>query len=375
MRGILGHLPLITILSICLLAACATTSTRIEQTDLYARYLKVTKTQAGKDPLIGIWQGSKGGKTVILAIVENDEKDSEKLKAVILNGSEYQFGYSDGSPWFYVTPMAAKGTYAGRINYKDIFWSRWYPTHVVMKDMYSFTTNDDLPTHVKSPGGRITSYVRREQVVTVDDIARSSGTGFLVRNTNLVVTALHVVDRAKSIGVRFPDGQIFPVEIVGRDAGNDVAILRLDFFDPSPHRGLRIGQQWDAHPGETVHALGYPLGEALGKQPSIVSGQVSAAVGMNEAPNQFRITTPINPGNSGGPILNSRGEVIGIAVAVIRDQKIEGVAFGIKIDAAIPLLRQLSVDLSKEETPVMSADEIFKGFATDVVYIRVMNNE
>jgi S1-C subfamily serine protease len=213
--------------------------------------------------------------------------------------------------------------------------------------------------------------MRKEQVVTVDDIARSSGTGFLIRNTNLIITAHHVVGKAKTIGVRLPDGNIFPAEIVGRDAQNDIAILRLEFFTPSPERGFHLDSDSDVAAGETVHALGYPLGETLGKQPSIVSGQVSATVGINNAQSQFRITAPINPGNSGGPILNSHGNVVGIAVAVIRDQKIEGVAFGIKIEAAIPMLQKLSVDLSGDENPSMSADEIFRRFSQDVVYIRI----
>jgi len=362
---------LVNIVLCLLLAACASTPKNIEQSDLYDNYLKLTKRQAGKDSLIGIWQGSKGGKEIILAVIENDEKESEKLKAVILSGSQYQFGYSDGSPWFYVSPMASKNTYAGRINYKDLLWSRWYPTKIVMSDMHSFTTNDDLPAHVKAPGGKTTSYMRKEQVMTVDDIARSSGTGFLIRNTNLIITAHHVMGKAKSIGVRFPDGNIFPAEIVGRDAQNDIAILRLEFFTPSVDRGFQIDSDSEIAPGETVHALGYPLGETLGRQPSIVSGQVSAVVGMNNAQGQFRITTPINPGNSGGPILNANGKVVGIAVAVIRDQKIEGVAFGIKINAAIPMLQQLSVDFSGDTSDSMSADEIFRRFSQDVVYIRV----
>jgi hypothetical protein len=317
-----GYLYLISGLCFCfLLFSCASTSKNIEQTDLYDKYLQMTKMQAGKDPLIGIWQGSKGGKEIILAVVENDEKDSEKLMAVILNGSEYQFGYSDGSPWFYVSPMASRSTYAGRINYKDLFWSRWYPTKIVMNDIHSFTTYDDLPAHVKSRGGKTTSYMRKEQVITVDDIARSSGTGFLIRNTNLIITAHHVVGKAKSIGVRFPDGNIFPAEIVGRDVQNDIAILRLEFFTPSAERGFQLDS--------------------------------------------------INPGNSGGPILNNYGAVVGIAVAVIRDQKIEGVAFGIKINAALPMLKKLAVDLKENEGTAISADEIFRRFAQDVVYIRV----
>jgi len=164
--------------------------------------------------------------------------------------------------------------------------------------------------------------MRKEQVITVDDIARSSGTGFLIRNTNLIITAHHVVGKAKSIGVRFPDGNIFPAEIVGRDAQNDIAILRLEFFTPSADRvsNLILTQRLPRRNGPCDRVSSW---ETLGKQPSIVSGQVSAAAGMNEAANQFRITTPINPGNSGGPILNPHGKVVGIAVAVIRDQKIE----------------------------------------------------
>jgi S1-C subfamily serine protease len=362
---------LVSIALCLLLFSCASTSKNIEQSDLYEKHLKLTKMQAGKDPLIGIWQGSKDSQPIILAVVENDEKESEKLKAVILNGSEYQFGYSDGSPWFYVSPMASKNTYAGRINYKDLLWSRWYPTKIVMSDMHSFTTYDDLPAHVKAPGGTTNSYMRKEQVITVDDIARSSGTGFLIRNTNLIITAHHVVGKAKTIGVRFPNGNIFPAEIVGRDAQNDIAILRLEYFTPSMERGFQIEHTSEVAPGETVHALGYPLGETLGKQPSIVSGQVSAMVGINDEPGQFRLTAPINPGNSGGPILNSHGTVVGVAIAVIRQERIEGVAFGIKIKATVPMLQQLSVSLSGDNSDSMSADEIFRRFAQDVVYIRI----
>lgn len=362
----------LTSIALCFLFACASaTKTKGEGDDLYDKYLKLTKMQAGKDPLIGIWQGSKGGQPIILSVIENDEGELEKLKAVILNGSEYQFGYSDGSPWFYVSPMATRGTYAGKIVYKYLFFPQWFPTKVVMNDLNSFTTYDDVPAHVKAPGGKVNAYMRKEQVITVDDIARSSGSGFLVRNTNLIITAHHVVGKAKTIGVRFPVGNIYPAEIVGRDAQNDIAILRLEYFTPSAERGFQLDHTSEVAPGETVHALGYPLGEMLGKNPSIVSGQVSAMVGINNEPGQFRLTAPINPGNSGGPILNSHGTVVGVAIAVIRHQQIEGVAFGIKINAAIPMLNKLSVDSTEEKNPSMSADEIFKRFAQDVVYIKI----
>jgi S1-C subfamily serine protease len=94
-------------------------------------------------------------------------------------------------------------------------------------------------------------------------------------------------------------------------------------------------------------------------------------VGINNAQSQFRITAPINPGNSGGPILDDHGIVVGIAVAVIRQERLEGIAFGIKINVAFPMLQQLSVDLKETEDTPISADEIFKRFGQDVVYIRI----
>jgi S1-C subfamily serine protease len=250
-----------SIIFLCLLLfACASSIRSKDQVDeFYDRYVSLTKMQAAKDPLIGIWQGSKGGKPVILAVIENDENGPEKLKAIILNGGEYQFGYSDGDPWFYASPMAAQGTYAGKVVYRELFWSKWYPTKIVMSNFNSFTAHDDVPPRIKTPGGKTHSYVQKEQIIAVDDIARSSGTGFLIRNTNLIITAHHVVGKAKTIGVRFPDGSIFPAEVVGRDAQNDIAILRLEFFTPSPERGFRLDSDLEIAPVKRSMPLGIRL--------------------------------------------------------------------------------------------------------------------
>lgn len=338
----------------------------------YDKYLKLTREQAWQDPLIGIWQGSQYGKEILLAVVLDDEGGEEKLKGVILNGSEYEFGYTQEDFWFHVSPMAAQGTYAGRIVDKLLFWPRWFPTRVVMNGSSQFTTYDDIPPDVKPRGGNIHSYIRREaQTVAIDDVARSSGSGFLVWQSDKVLTAYHVIKDAARITVRFPDGRRYGANVTLRDPGNDLALLTLEGFSPLDGRGLRVLRGSDVAPGEDIHVLGYPLGGILGSRPSIVSGQVSSSVGLRNAENQFRITAPINPGNSGGPILNGRGEVVGVAVSVVRQRQIEGVGFGIKIGSSFPMPGDLLQSGSVKVRQELKADEIFRLFSRDVVFIGI----
>lgn len=356
-----------------MLNACAMNRGTGELPDpVYESYLNLTREQARKDPLIGIWQGSQSGEEVLLAVVLNDKEGQEKLKAVILNGNEFDFGYSREDPWFFVSPMAAQGAYAGKIVDKLGFWSRWFPTRVVMNGSNQFTTYDDIPPNVKRSGGNKHSYMRKEaQTVIIDDLMRSSGSGFLIWKSDKVLTAHHVVKDAKKITVRFSDGRRFAADIVSRDPANDLALLKLRGFTLSDERGLRVLRGTAVAPGEEIHVIGYPLGAILGSRPSIVSGQVSASVGFRNAENQFRITAPINPGNSGGPILNARGEVLGIALAVVRNQQIEGVGFGIKIGSAYPMLGDMLLQGSVKIRQEQNAAEIFRRFSRDVVYIGV----
>lgn len=335
----------------------------------YAHFVKVIRSQIQEDPLIGIWQGSKGGRPVLLAIILNDEGGREKLKGVILNGAEYAFGYSNGDPWLYVSPLAQRGAYAGTVSHKPLLWAEWYPTRLVLNSLNQFTEYDDFPANVKAAGGKVTTFLRKEPRIVAIDSLQAGGSGFLLWNSPFLVTANHVLGKASKVSARFPDGTVYSAAPVARDARLDLAVLKLDGFTPSADRGLRIHRTSSVAAGETVHAIGYPLGAALSKDPSIVSGQVSATSGLQDAAHQFRLTAPINPGNSGGPILNGRGAVVGVALAVIRQPKIEGVAFGIKIGAYLPLLEKLAYAFPEEHAQEMGAEEVFRACSRDVVFI------
>lgn len=335
-------------------------------------FLKRVEDETGKDPLIGIWSGTQCGRTVLLAVLLNDEGTPYKLKALILNGDQMGYGYHDGDPWFYVAPLALESTYQGTVSYRSRFFSRWFPTQIVMTAKDIFTTYDDVT--ILTCGGTVHTYIRNAPAGEEETRLAVSGSGFLLWNTALILTAHHVVGKAKDISIHFATGEEYQASIIARDSTNDLAILELRGFQPGD-RGFQVNPQTGVGIGESVHALGYPLTALLGRQPSIVTGQVSSTVGLEETPTQFRMTAPINPGNSGGPILNERGEVVGISVSSLRNQLLEGITFGIKIATALPLLQEADVVIQPMSThPPLTPDKIFSNHAQDVVLIEVIES-
>jgi S1-C subfamily serine protease len=337
--------------------------------ELIEEYRPQVAAQAKEDPLIGMWSGLYCGVNVVLAVVRNDEETPYKLKGVILNGSQLGSGYSDGDTRFYVNPLAEKGLYEGIVTYRNVIIRRWFPTRVVMKGSNVFTHYDDYQGETK--GGTVHSYLRKEPSEENDQEKPGSGSGFLLWNTSLALTANHVVEKSSRIKVYFKINEGYEAHILFRDSRNDLALLEIKGFNPTPIRGFKINPQTVVSIGEQIHALGYPLSSALSRHPSIVSGQVSSDVGLGDSPTQFRMTVPINPGNSGGPILNQHGEIVGIAVSTLRDSGIEGITFGIKIGTALALLQKAGVQFYGEKTNPLTADQVFKKFSRDVVLIEV----
>lgn len=334
---------------------------------LYEEFRARAAGQAADDPLIGIWSGGQCGFSVVLAVVRNDDETPYKLKAVILNGSQVGYGFFDGHPWFYASPLAAPGTYEGRITYRNVLWQRWFPTRILMTGQDAFTTYDDVT--LRTCGGTIHTYLRKDPRPDVDVARVASGSGFLLWNTTLVLTANHVVEKASRIRIRFPMTEEYEARVLARDSTNDLALLEVRGFQATTTRGFRVNPQTVIVVGEAVHVLGYPLAPRLSRAASIVSGQVSSAVGLEDSPNQFRMTAPINLGSSGGPILNQHGAVVGIAVSALRHRLVEGITFGIKIGAALPVLQHTGVSFGAGNGDRLTPAQIFTRYAQDVVMI------
>lgn len=201
----------------------------------------------------------------------------------------------------------------------------------------------------------------------------ATGSGFLLRHTNLIVTNFHVVKEATDLNLVFPSGDQYPGRVVARDLSNDLALVEARGLRPS-EAGVPIDVETALRVGEPVHALGYPLGPRLSAQPSMVTGVVSATVGIGDNIAQFRMTAPINQGNSGGPVVNKQGQVMGIAVSVLVREGVEGVRFGIKASSAVSILRQAqatkALSTSGPDSPqVVPPEDIFQQISPYVVLI------
>jgi len=167
------------------------------------------------------------------------------------------------------------------------------------------------------------------------------GTGFLISTDGLVVTNSHVVDGGKAIEVH-SGGTGHPAKVVIQDRANDLAILQTDLTGhPLPLGSSRLSSR-----GEDVLTLGFPLPNTEGQSQKATFGRINALTGIGDDGRYLQIDVPIQPGNSGGPLLNRRGEVIGVVSQSLNDLLIlratgavpQNVNYAVKADYIGPLL-------------------------------------
>ncbi len=157
---------------------------------------------------------------------------------------------------------------------------------------------------------------------------RGVGSGFIVQDDGRIITNAHVVEGADTVQVTLKDGRSFEGKVLGSDPVTDVAVIDIDAND-LPTVAIN---QTELMPGEVAIAIGNPLGLDNTVTVGIVSatGRTSNQVGIPDKRVDFIQTdAAINPGNSGGPLLNARGEVIGMNTAIISGA--QGLGFAIPI--------------------------------------------
>ena len=139
----------------------------------------------------------------------------------------------------------------------------------------------------------------------------SLGTGFVVRKDGWIATNFHVVRGASEVTVEFSNHHEYPVvEIMNANRLHDLVILRIDAANLPV---LAIGDSDHVRPGDSVLAIGHPLG----LEDTVSNGLISAVRDVHAGLRVLQISAPIAPGSSGGPLFNERGEVIGVATAII----------------------------------------------------------
>ncbi|NEQ55062.1 MAG: trypsin-like serine protease [Leptolyngbya sp. SIO3F4] len=172
-------------------------------------------------------------------------------------------------------------------------------------------------------------------------VERGQGSGFVVESDGVIWTNAHVVEGADIVTVTLKDGREFSGEVLGEDPLTDVAVIKVQAQDLPT---VQLGNSEQLRPGEWAIAIGNPLGLDNTVTAGIVSatGRTSAQIRVPDKRVQFIQTdAAINPGNSGGPLLNERGEVIGINTAIIGGA--QGLGFAIPINSAQRLAQELIV--------------------------------
>jgi S1-C subfamily serine protease len=221
-----------------------------------------------------------------------------------------------------------------------------------LRDAYSLTVSEVIAR--AAPSVAAISVARRDSTHSRANRG-GSGSGFLFTADGDLITNSHVVRtgqtrgefdaRAMRYSVRLGDGQDrdIPARLVGDDPDTDLAVLRLEHLPPenSAAKAINFGRSKDVRRGEIAIAIGNPLGFEHTATAGIVSalGRSMRAGNGFLIPDVIQTDAALNPGNSGGPLLNSRGEAIGVNTAIIVGA--QSICFAVAIDIASWVIPQL----------------------------------
>ena len=223
---------------------------------------------------------------------------AKKIKPIVVNISTTQVSEGRGGPQEFGSPFGEEDPF-------NDFWRRFF-------------------------GGPIPRGPQRQ---------RSLGSGFIIDRDGSILTNNHVVENASKIVVKLSDDQEYEAKVIGRDAKTDIAVIKIDA--KASLTAASFGDSDTLEVGEWVVAIGNPFG----LDSTVTSGIVSAKgrhIGQGPYDNFIQTDASINPGNSGGPLLNLRGEVVGINTAIFsRTGGNIGIGFAIPINLVKELLPQL----------------------------------
>jgi Do/DeqQ family serine protease len=169
-------------------------------------------------------------------------------------------------------------------------------------------------------------------------VERGTGSGFIINKEGDIITNAHVVDGADRVTVILKDGRKIEGKVLGRDPLTDIAVVKVNETNLPV---VSLGSSQNLQPGEWAIAIGNPLGLDNTVTAGIISalGRSSGQIGVDKRVSFIQTDAAINPGNSGGPLLNQKGEVIGVNTAII--QGAQGLGFAIPIETAQRIAKQL----------------------------------
>ncbi len=205
-------------------------------------------------------------------------------------------------------------------------------------DPFDFFGDDFFRRFFGEPHGRRESPRERQSPRQQRQIGQ--GSGFIINREGYILTNNHVVGGADKITVRLHDGREFEAEHVGADPQSEVAVIKISAEGDLPYAVL--GDSDLLQIGEWVIAIGNPFGLSETLTVGVVSAKGRSGIGLADYEDFIQTDAAINPGNSGGPLLNIKGEVIGINTAIFtRSGGYMGIGFAVPINMARAIKKQL----------------------------------
>ncbi len=212
------------------------------------------------------------------------------------------------------------------------------------QDLTEFFGGDDLFNRFFGSPGQ--GQGRRGQ--PRDQFAVAAGTGFIIDKAGLIITNNHVVEGATKIEISLygDDGETYDARIIGRDPLTDSALIELTQKPNHTLPDVKFGDSAQVQPGDWVMAIGNPFGLAHTVSVGVISANRPSGlpVATGRWADVLQTDAAINPGNSGGPLLNIRGEVVGMNTAIYTDARQQGnigIGFAMPINVVRDLLPQL----------------------------------
>jgi serine protease Do len=236
------------------------------------------------------------------------------------------------------------------------------------------TIESETPVNTTRRRSPFDDFFRSPEGQQEDRRRRGQGSGFIISEDGYIITNNHVVEEATRLQVRLLDRRTFQAEVVGRDPNTDIAVVKIDANDLTP---LSLGDSDSLQIGEWVLAIGSPLGTdfSFTVTAGIVSGVGRPLRGIQQDLN-FRIQdfiqtdAAINPGNSGGPLVNIRGQVVGVNSAIASPTGFySGYGFAIPINLTRMVSQQLIA--TGTVTRAVLGVSIIDATAEDAEYVRL----
>ena len=205
-----------------------------------------------------------------------------------------------------------------------------------------------------------------------DNVKAGSGTGFFITNSGHIISNNHVVDQCNVVNAYYK-GDAKPLKILAIDRKNDLVILKAEL---RPDDIFPVAKE-DAILLEEIYVAGFPFGKSISGSIKVTKGVVSSLSGLGNNYSNLQIDASLQPGNSGGPILNKKGNVVGVAVAKLDYKKVieafntipENTNFGIKSSTLNQFLIANKVSSSSPKGSEMSIRDIGNKIEKATVYL------